>query len=640
MHQPQNLIHPPRPPLAFRVGIVGHRPGRLESADMPVLRKLVEGMLSAVKKQVEEIGLTNKDIYADCQPVLRAISPLAEGADRVFAEQAIRQGYELSCPMPYFQEEFEKDFIPGSSQQPGSLEYFRELLFLAGKTTRLVRFEQEGSRQNEGEAFRNNAQIVLNQSDLLLVIWDGHYNDKPGGTEETLLSARVQQIPILWIDACAPHSWQIIYPGQSMPDKTLKKKHIPKPGADLDQLRSLVSEILAIPSGSAGDPDDTDQLNRLKEFYRERQPRRNFALLWKFFRNLTGANRITFLSPRIPPFDFSPAGDQIQDSSSTVSKLAIWLRPYYEWPDKLAENYSDRYRSGFILTYLLASLAVGLALFPLVAGWFSKELDAGLVICMILEALVIVSILSLVFFARNRRWHSRWLDYRMTAESVRHLKLFLVLGGGKPFPGMAAHLKHYGNPSSTWMTWYVQAIERIAGLPSGKVDELHLRKCLAQYAELLEEQLNYHQQSAGMYSKIEKRLHRTGEMTLWLTLGACLIHLLPVVLPVIHLSTFFGNVLTFLCGFLPALGAAMAGINHQGEFGRMAKSSSAMCEQFSQLADETNLLLADLSKGRSGGSESIFIRITTLSRNIANLMINEVTDWKVVYQDRPPVLPA
>jgi hypothetical protein len=40
------------------------------------------------------------------------------------------------------------------------------------------------------------------------------------------------------------------------------------------------------------------------------------------------------------------------------------------------------------------------------------------------------------------------------------------------------------------------------------------------------------------------------------------------------------------------------------------------------------------------GIDPIFNQITTLARNIANLMINEMSDWKVVYQDRPPTLPA
>jgi hypothetical protein len=380
-------------------------------------------------------------------------------------------------------------------------------------------------------------------------------------------------------------------------------------------------------------------MKRLSEFYQETLPKRNFALLWKYFRNLTGANRIAFLSTRVAPFDSSEPEGPLAGTSSVVVRIAGWLRPYYEWPDKLAENYADRYRSGFILTFLLAALAVGLALFPLVAGWIGGEHHPGLTICMALEALTIICILGLVFFTRNRRWHGRWLDYRMTAESVRQLKLFLPLGGGKPFSGKAAGPAETGSRQATWMSWYVQSIERIAGLPSERLDARHLRDCLGQYAELLDEQLKYHKRSTGIYSKIEKRLHHAGELTLWLTLGACLTHLIPVVLPV-KFPEVFGNLLTFLCGFLPALGASMAGINHQGEFKRSAKTSSTMCRQLSHLADETSQLLGELSIGQSLETESLFIRVTSLSRNIANLMINEVSDWKVVYQDRPPVLPA
>jgi hypothetical protein len=270
----------------------------------------------------------------------------------------------------------------------------------------------------------------------------------------------------------------------------------------------------------------------------------------------------------------------------------------------------------------------------------TTEHHYGLTICIITEALLIIIILGLVFLTRKRHWHDRWLDYRMTAESVRQLKLFLPLGGGKPFPRIAGHLTKYGNPSATWMTWYVQAIERTAGLPSLRLDNKHLKECVAQYAELLAEQQNYHKLSADLYSKIDKRLHKTGEVTLWLTLTACLIHFLPVIIPVFKLSLTLGNGLIFLCGFLPALGASMAGINHQGGFRRIAKSSRAMYEQFSLLADDASHLLNDLSDDKSNQVESTFIKVTNLSRNVANLMINELSDWKVVYQDRPPTLPA
>ena len=43
---------------------------------------------------------------------MRVVSPLAEGTDRIFAEQALGLGFELCAVLPFPQAEFEKDFAP------------------------------------------------------------------------------------------------------------------------------------------------------------------------------------------------------------------------------------------------------------------------------------------------------------------------------------------------------------------------------------------------------------------------------------------------------------------------------------------------------------------------------------------------
>jgi hypothetical protein len=596
-------------------------------------------MLSVIRESVRQHGDENRNLYAGSPPVVRAVSPLAEGADRIFAEQAIESGYELSCPMPFQQEEYEKDFLKGKTAGVESLQQFRELLNSAEKNTCLVRFEMDGRRSAEEDAYRNNAQIVLNQSDLLVVVWDGLFRRKKGGTEETLSSAIAQQIPVIWIDAAAPHPWQLLRPGEPFHEKERHLPHHPLSVNTLEDIGKTVRDILEIPSASVDGSHQSPQVARLFEFYRERRLSSNFAFLWKLFRNLIGANRVSWRSLKVQTFDNQEMQNNCKDLS-TLKKLDSWMLPYYNWPDQLADTYANRYRSGYILTYLLASLAVGVALFPLLAGWINREHYPGTAICTILESFIILSILGVVFISRRSRWHERWLDYRITAESIRQMKLFIPLGGGKPFPKMAAHLTQYGNPSATWMTWYVQSIERSAGLPSVRMDNLHLKECLTQYAALMTGQKNYHQMNARLYREIDKRLHHAGELTLWLTLAACFVHLLPVFFPGILIATFIEDGMTFLCGFLPALGASMAGIHHQGEFKRIAKSSGAMYDQFSKLESDTKLLISNLSVEMPGNDESLLNEVTSLARTIANLMIHEVSDWKVVYQDRPPTLPA
>ena len=127
------LTSPPRAVIAFRVGIVGHRPNRLprDNENLDMLRQALREVLEEVKAEVSNYAASpsTRALYLEAPYVLRAVSPLAEGTDRLFADQAIDLGYELLCPMPFAQEEFEQDFLPPEALEPDSRERFRSLLF-------------------------------------------------------------------------------------------------------------------------------------------------------------------------------------------------------------------------------------------------------------------------------------------------------------------------------------------------------------------------------------------------------------------------------------------------------------------------------------------------------------------------------
>src|SRR4051794_36154237 len=155
------FLSPPRAPLAFRVGIVGHRPNRLAQADLPQLATVVRTVLATVKEEVNAIRREGS-WYDSAEPGLRAISPLAEGSDRLFAEQALDLGFQLCCVMPFPQDEYEKDFAAGALEAD-SLGRFRRLLGLTS-----TRFELDGCRANSPGAYGAAGRTVLNQSDLLV----------------------------------------------------------------------------------------------------------------------------------------------------------------------------------------------------------------------------------------------------------------------------------------------------------------------------------------------------------------------------------------------------------------------------------------------------------------------------------------
>jgi hypothetical protein len=619
-----------KPQLTFRVGFVGHRPDRLTGADMGLLAKTIRRVLLKTKEEVSRIREADSKWYSGNYPLFQAISPLAEGSDRLFSEVAMDLGFGLSCPMPFPREEYEKDFLPGNALEPDSLKRFHELLARASKLPGFSRFELTGDRNQSAQAYGVCGQIVLNQSDFLMVVWDGVRLNKTGGTEDLMKEALHQHVPVIWIDAVAPHAWQLVDESHPLPEVDGGGRCVPSIKEDLSGLAEVAGKILALPG----------QKGRLADFYREKMRRYNPAFLWQFFRNLIGKRKLHFWTIRKKFPDVSGLKAPIQGYETTESAGNILIPEAFMRCDRLSGYYGDHYRSGYFLTYLLAGLAVGLALFPLAAGWLGEEGHPGESLFILAELLSLLAILFLVFRSQSGRWHTRWLDYRLVAEWIRQLKQLAPLGIGKTSHETRGHHKSYEHSSATWMAWYVRSLERNLGLPDTRIDRAYLKKYLADLHELLSDQQGYHSANTLVNHRIEKFLHRSGIVLISITIASCLIHLVPVVIPDLEWPAGLSHLLTFLCGFLPALGAAMAGINNQGEFKRLTKTSESMQRSYLELSEE----LAGIEErlNRSSGNEVIplFPVVRELAHRVSHLMLEELNDWRITYHNKPQTLPA
>jgi hypothetical protein len=92
-----------------------------------------------------------------------------------------------------------------------------------------------------------------------------------------------------------------------------------------------------------------------------------------------------------------------------------------------------------------------------------------------------------------------------------------------------------------------------------------------------------------------------------------------------------GPWLVMTSAVLPALGAALAGINNHGEFARMAKRSSGMAAGFAEYARQIAKM-----QGKRGQEDPVFLAdVIPLASTIAQTMVDEVIDWRVVVLDRP-----
>jgi hypothetical protein len=100
--------------------------------------------------------------------------------------------------------------LPPAALEANSREHFRSLLSRARQGAGVTTFELDGDRSATPGAYSLCGRVVLNQSDLLIAIWDGYKPAGDGSTVDIALEAIEFQVPVLWIDALAPHSCQLL----------------------------------------------------------------------------------------------------------------------------------------------------------------------------------------------------------------------------------------------------------------------------------------------------------------------------------------------------------------------------------------------------------------------------------------------
>lgn len=585
---------PPPTRLTVRVGVAGHRPNRLQESDDGLLRANVREALSLAARAARDVRSQSDDAYASAPACLRVISPLAEGADRIVAEEGLRLGFELQCILPFDRDVYEEDFESAESRAQ-----YRSLLDRSTAVLELDGSPEPGVARDQ--AYEAAGRMVLLHCDLLVVIWDREPARGRGGTAQIVEEALQRGIPTLWMDSRAPHRLA-----------ALAYEH-DRPPRDTD-LQRPIDTLIASLLPPAGDIAPAGRPDLRRTYFAERQPRSLLPAgwIWGVFWNLM-LLRPRLPALRVPGFQRHAEAEWRREWSAqpdlppgVTAWLESALRGHYAWADGLASYYGNMYRSAFVLNYFLAVAAVLLALF---GREFIKTVIAIAIILLILVNTEI---------GRRRRWHERWIDYRMLAESLRQFRFLALLGRLPPFSRPPAH-SAYGDPTDSWMMWHLRAVERQAGIVGARFDAAYIEACRALMLDVLVSgQIDYHRESARRLATLDRRLRRLGVATYAGVLAALLALLLVR-----------SGLLTIAEAVLPALGAALAAIRGQAEVERLVKRSRAMSRQLERYA-------ADLEQLAPAPSAAAVARI---AESAAETMISENLDWRVVFQERPLDLP-
>ncbi|HEU4589137.1 MAG TPA: DUF4231 domain-containing protein [Gemmatimonadales bacterium] len=596
---------PARPRLALRLGVTGHRPNRLCDAQLLLLRAKVREALALVARIAGELQAQPVSAYAQAPPILRIISPLAEGADRLVAQEALALHFELECPLPFGRCEYERDF----ATEEARCEY-RALLARASSV-----LELDGTRETaaqEREAYEAVGRTMLKQCDLLLAIWNGEESLGSGGTGQVVGEAMLLELPIIWIRSDAPHDVSF----GTLGDETYAWSPAPA------QVRAQLGKSLPLPLSR--------EPQLLRDYLDESLPRWPSGLLFGVFRRVItlGSGR-----PAHSSTDAAAIGQEPWPSGPGRPPAPGWVPAdvatphawqHQAWADRLARHYAGLYRSSFVANYVCAALAVLFAVLGSApgAGWAIR-----------LELALILLILVITLQSRRRRWHERWLDYRLLAEQLRQLDFVSRLGRVTPSLRVPAHAS-FGDPRNSWVQWLNRALVREAGMASARLDRdylEHVRQRLLH--QVVEPQARYHAQSAHTYHILNERLHWLATGCFLLSFLGCLLDLgLYAHLPASLASFWQGGShigLTVSAVFFPTFGAALAGIQSQGEFHRIARRSEAMVERLREIARR-------LARPDDPWSSAT---LGAVAEGVAEIMTAELLDWQFIFHGKPLTLP-
>lgn len=619
---------PPRPRLVLRVGVTGHRPGNsLPDTEVARARVQVAALLAHAVQAVRALYLQYRSAFSDEPPLLVAVSALAEGGDRIFAEEALRAGWQLDVVLPFARPDYKRDFATPESQSD-----FTSLIQRARAVFEVETPWFEGDRS---AAYETAGYVMLDHADLVVAIWDGRESGGRGGTREIMDEALRRDTPVVWVSSAvdqAPAYWS----DAATVSLDFAREHV----ADTTFL-GLIAKALSPPAPTlmvGGPGNNSGPMVQFLRFLGEREgrsPRWAGAhdLLLRF---LTGKPATTPQRLLDRQAEWRRFSDALPPIGSLGGALGGVLFERFLWADSKATQLGRLYRSAYVLSFLLAALAVFVGLLSVLDVWnhLFGGIAAAKTFCAAAELALIFLIIGITLAGRHARWHQRFLDARALAELLRHVRVLAPIGRiGRVFTGRLSAAEI----DDSWTVWYARATLRELPLPNARADSGFLQGTItAVLTHEVEGQIRYHHANHQSLEQAHHRLDKAGETLFRTTVLLCLIWLAVVAIfgfaGVDHrewISHTLKSIMTFLGAVLPAFAGALAGIRAQGDFRASANQS---------LTTETEL--KDLLQHAKTKMPQTYHAAFVLLEALADSMTSELGKWRLMFRHRPLAMPG
>jgi hypothetical protein len=633
------------------IGVTGHRSNHpIFSANQAQIEQILADLLARIDGIIEGLRAS----IAPCTIATpRLHSLLAYGADLMSVKLALARNWDIVAPLPFgLALNVAVNAQPVTSDDMAALlnevavadpEVAARAADIRDAANRSILFELaeqdafieqqfnkhlvEPDNQEARSSFQTliseraavAARVMVEQSDIVIGIWDGVTHGALGGTRHSIAAALDQGVPVIWVDARRPEDWRIM----TLPESLATPLAINNSNRDA-QLVGLIEQALN-PQGARW--SDT----YAQERWRPRsnpllQAYRRIEILFggpigRWFKSLTQ-------SYESPAEIAEGNGKALLDAARAlpgvdqrmVESIANEVMRPFAWADGVSTYLSDAFRGSMVTSFILSALAVigGISYMPFI----SVDQKWGFAA---FEFLLLVAIVGITYFGRKRRWHGRWFETRRVAEYFRHAPILLLLGVARSVG------RWPGGPGGGWPEHFaIQALGN-PGLPQMKVTPAYLRAVLLLMRDQhVVPQREYHRGKALKLKRVQHNLDRLSERFfvaavvsvaayLCIVVGSALA-LLPSQWPhdVAKLFTFLGVV-------FPTLGGAFAGIRYFGDFERFASISDITASKLDHVATRADILLT------APDDQITYARISNLAHAIDEIVVTEIENWQSVF---------
>ncbi len=593
---------PPKPSFALSVGVIGHRPNRLPESGRKAVEHRIDEVLAVLRKTAETTRDRYGTFFANAPVTLTMISALADGADRMAARAALRNGFALASALPFPIADYEKDFADAASR-----EEYADLLARSARTLVLP-----GDHDRDPRDYQAVGHLIIDNADIILAVWDGGASGGRGGTTELVERAAAMGVPIVHVDAAGEAAPRLV---------SAELAEYPVGGANLRDVPAApcAEAIGDVVDKMARPPTEEGEHAELVRFLGDRWKRINWRLERPLLLAVLGVRSVrrTDLLPRAP----AVLRDQLKGivpATAPADRTAVSLATLadaYGVADGLALRYAQIFRSAYASKFLFSGLTVVTAAVALVGrqlfDWNAWPLA-------ILQIVFIGLVMVNTRVGRKRDWHGRWRESREVAERLRAAIPLWLLGEAR---------RDAAGAEPTWPGWYARAHRRALGLWSGALDQDRLVAVRQALSVLADGQRDYHTGIAVLMGSVERRMLTIGRILFGLTM---LIGAVNLVLAIIGVELPFAwqYVLVGFTAAFPALGSAIFGIRLIGDFEGAAERSARTAGTMDSIGAALRQDPPDLAVLRSRANA------------IADAMLGDMSHWRMSTESRKLVSPA